>query len=107
MNESTKVCKRCHISQPFFRFAINKGKPNGLNQWCRACVAQFSLKPGKKCFDHTTLEGTGRGYCARCKETGPVSEFNRNKRTPTGISRYCRPCEKLYAELRESRKLRT
>lgn len=34
--------------------------------------------------------------CSKCQTLRPFTDFHKDKRRPSGISRYCKPCKKAY-----------
>lgn len=39
-----KLCPRCALNKPTNAFGKNKNRADGLNGWCKACLAQWYLR---------------------------------------------------------------
>jgi hypothetical protein len=51
---------------------------------------------GQSCF---ILGIMTKKICSRCHCDKPVSEYTKNKLTPTGLDRYCRPCKRAMKQV--------
>ena len=43
--------------------------------------------------------------CTKCKETKPVSEYNKLTKSPDGYKAQCKPCAKLIRDRRKTLKI--
>ncbi|MFB6521786.1 endonuclease VII domain-containing protein [Streptomyces sp. NPDC056401] len=95
MAEGEKRCARCEVIKPLDAFASNRSRPDGLQYYCRPCVAEYhqqrQIAKGKNVRPRVEAP-VGHKYCRRCKEIKPHSEWDRNKTASDGRSTRCKAC---------------
>lgn len=84
-----KRCPRCGQGKGRDQFARNKGLPDGLNTYCRACAAEMNKawRQGVRAEKRTEL-----GYFRKC---GSCDLFVTRPELSTWNSYYCKPCQKV------------
>lgn len=84
---------------PLNRFAADKNRRDGLQVWCRQCVAQYSSQyyrrrqeaKGKTVREKVEVP-PGHKLCRGCGEVKPHSAWHRNKSASDGLSTRCKEC---------------
>ncbi|KOX27792.1 endonuclease VII domain-containing protein [Streptomyces ardesiacus] len=91
----TKRCSRCGVTKPRAAFAANRAARDGLQGYCRPCVAAYhqarQLAKGKNVRPRVETP-EGHKYCRSCGETKPHSEWHRNASASDGLSTSCKVC---------------
>jgi hypothetical protein len=88
---ATKKCPRCEKQLALFKFAKNRCAKDGLQVYCRTCLANIRKK-GKLRKPPATKQ------CAKCKEVFPSSNFWKNKSQKDGLQSYCKVCNRQLNE---------
>lgn len=88
-----KRCSRCKETKPVDQFSSYRKNKDGLGSWCKSCANEHGRVRSANLnyeIDPTLREK----YCSRCKETKPVGEFDRQRRSRDGLQPRCRACMK-------------
>ncbi|MFD5056637.1 endonuclease VII domain-containing protein [Streptomyces tendae] len=90
-----KRCSRCGETKPRAAFAANRAARDGLQGYCRPCVAEYhqarQLAKGKNVRPRVETPA-GHKHCRSCGETKPHSEWHRNASASDGLSTSCKAC---------------
>jgi len=99
--ETHKFCPMCKSDKPLADFSSNsQNKKWGLSTYCKPCVkkrqkaATDAGKPVRGRYDNP-IPLVDKKVCGRCRKTKSAADYNKNRRTSTGLSEYCRVCLKL------------
>lgn len=92
---SEKYCPRCCNWKTFESFGRNRGKPTGLQPYCKACTRR--LKPR----DIEPEIKDSRKLCPKCQRFVPLDNFSPNPHVPTGLKVYCDECLKSRPQTRD------
>jgi len=96
---NAKECRKCKRDLPPDSFARDKNRTDGLQVWCRECVAQY----GAARYRHRR-EATGKTVrekvhvpewyklCRACGEAKPHSEWHLKRSAPDGLASRCKGC---------------
>ncbi|MFV8127612.1 endonuclease VII domain-containing protein [Streptomyces syringium] len=91
----SKRCARCQEVKPRGAFAANRSLRDGLQSYCRECVAEYhqqrQLAKGKNVRPRVAAPD-GHKYCRRCEEIKPHSQWDRNSSASDGLSTRCKAC---------------
>ncbi|MGW4320046.1 endonuclease VII domain-containing protein [Streptomyces sp. NPDC004684] len=98
----TKGCRKCRQELPLAAFARDKNRPDGLQVYCRKCVAAYSAAHyrrrreamGKQVREKVDVPA-GHKLCRTCGEIKPHSEWHRNATASDGLSTRCKACRAL------------
>lgn len=88
-----KCCSRCKLVKPVDQFSPYRTSKDGLCSWCKSCANEHSRERGRK-LNYDVDQTIRDKYCSRCKETKPVGEFDRQRRSRDGLQTRCRTCMK-------------
>lgn len=84
-----KECSRCEATKPLTEYFADRRAADGRQSWCKRCNSRASVAAAiQRAQTRTVTEQT----CTRCKNTRPAEEFPKDKRSPTGLSLWCRTC---------------
>ncbi|CAL9629763.1 endonuclease VII domain-containing protein [Streptomyces sp. ICN988] len=90
-----KRCSRCGETKPRAAFAANRAARDGLQGYCRPCVAEYhqarQLAKGKNVRPRVETP-EGHKYCRSCGEVKPHSQWHRNASASDGLSTSCKAC---------------
>ncbi|TWV56521.1 recombination endonuclease VII [Streptomyces misionensis] len=96
---NAKECGKCGRDLPPAVFARNKRRPDGLQAYCRECVARYGAAHYRR---RRTAEGrtarekvavpSGHKLCRACGEVKPWSDWHRNATASDGLSTRCKAC---------------
>lgn len=113
----TKECRRCYTRKPLAEFCKSSRLSDGLQTWCKPCVAQRKreLRSPKRTpeqreglariLENRGLLRFGLKRCTTCKEIKLLSEFPSGRRNGySGKRGRCSECQSSW--LREHRKSR-
>ncbi|WP_130339633.1 endonuclease VII domain-containing protein [Streptomyces sp. BK022] len=100
---TAKRCGKCERELAPAAFARDRNRGDGLQPYCRECVAKYSAshyrrrreatgKPVRESVDVPS----GRKLCRACGEVKPHSEWHRNASASDGLSTRCRSCRAAY-----------
>lgn len=105
-----KQCSKCQVEKDVSEFGRHKGKPDGLNGYCRPCSLEATRKAVQKRLGATqqkpktvkleTPDGTKQ--CVRCNDVKPYSEFGKMASQPDGLHYYCKLCSQEYQNKRNA-----
>lgn len=103
---NTKRCAKCREIKPTSEFHKCTNRHDGLWCYCRRCTSK-----NPKGFDEWWAKrkqlqadrDSGLKRCSKCKQTLPVSSFNRDSERSDGLYAYCKECVKPYARAAEQR----
>ncbi|WP_369221892.1 endonuclease domain-containing protein [Streptomyces sp. R39] len=94
-----KHCKKCERHLPSAAFARDKNRRDGLQVYCRECVAKYGAahyRRRREAIGKTVREKVdvpdGHKRCPQCEAVKPHSEWERNKTSSDGWASYCRAC---------------
>ncbi|MEE1669660.1 endonuclease VII domain-containing protein [Streptomyces sp. WAC07094] len=94
-DEGVKRCSRCRQHKPRAAFARNKAMRDGLQAYCRECVAAYhqqrQVAKGRNIRPRVDAP-EGHKYCRTCGEIKPHSEWHRNATASDGLSTRCKAC---------------
>ena len=130
--QNTKKCPECQIVKQLEEFYKNKAYSTGVSVWCKPCTSQKSAKRQAKVAeadpeyyrnnntkayerymsrtDEEILLKQGDLYpdhlktCKRCETGKNLTEFQATKRTPDGLTRYCKSCNNDRDRIRRKKK---
>ncbi|MFD6419450.1 endonuclease VII domain-containing protein [Streptomyces sp. NPDC060194] len=97
-----KACGRCKRTQPRSSFAADRNRRDGLQPYCRECVAAYGAAHyrrrreamGKPVREKPAVPA-GHKYCTVCSEIKPHSEWHRNATASDGLSTRCKACRAI------------
>jgi Recombination endonuclease VII len=98
---ATKFCKDCRDHRPTSDFSKNARSRDGLAFYCRAHLAQRSLRSREarrtkprvvRRPPQDLLVPEGYKWCPDCSGVLPLAEFVRTAQSKSGYSAYCKPC---------------
>ncbi|WP_030190771.1 endonuclease VII domain-containing protein [Streptomyces violaceorubidus] len=96
--QTEKRCSRCGETRPRAAFAANRAARDGLQGYCRTCVAEYhqarQLAKGKKVRPRVDAP-EGHKHCRSCGETKPHSEWHRNATASDGLATRCKACRAI------------
>lgn len=94
-----KECGKCGRSLPPAAFARDRNRRDGLQVYCRECVAEYGAAHYRrrreaegKAVRQKVAVPVGHKRCPQCREVKPHSEWERNTSSSDGWASYCRPC---------------
>ncbi|MGW1914409.1 endonuclease VII domain-containing protein [Streptomyces sp. NPDC002076] len=94
-----KECRKCRRGLPLSAFARDKNRCDGLQVWCRECVAGYSAtryRRRREAEGKTVREKVdvpeGHKLCRACGEVKPHSEWHRKRSAPDGLATRCKAC---------------
>ncbi|MGV9356103.1 endonuclease VII domain-containing protein [Streptomyces misionensis] len=96
---NAKECGKCGRDLPLAAFARDRNRRDGLQVYCRECVAAYSAAHyrrrreamGKTVREKVSVE-PGHKRCPQCGQVKPHAEWERNKSSSDGWASYCRTC---------------
>ncbi|MFF0462159.1 endonuclease VII domain-containing protein [Streptomyces mexicanus] len=94
-----KHCTKCKRELPLAAFARDRHRRDGLQVYCRECVAEYSAAHyrrrreaiGKPVRERVEVPA-GHKFCRTCGEVKPHSEWHRNASASDGLSTRCKAC---------------
>ncbi|MEU9412560.1 endonuclease VII domain-containing protein [Streptomyces sp. NPDC048281] len=96
---NAKHCRKCERDLPPAAFARDKNRCDGLQVYCRECVAAYGAahyRRRREAIGKTVRERVdvpaGHKRCPQCEVVKPHSEWERNKTSSDGWASYCRAC---------------
>ncbi|MEV6761999.1 endonuclease VII domain-containing protein [Streptomyces sp. NPDC051105] len=96
---NAKHCRKCERDLPPAAFARDRNRCDGLQVYCRECVAEYSAahyRRRREATGKTVREKVdvpaGHKRCPQCEVVKPHSEWERNKTSSDGWASYCRAC---------------
>ncbi|MER6331555.1 endonuclease VII domain-containing protein [Streptomyces sp. NPDC001034] len=94
-----KECGKCGRSLPLAAFARDRNRRDGLQVYCRECVAECGAAHYRrrreaegKAVRQKVAVPVGHKRCPQCREVKPHSEWERNTSSSDGWASHCRPC---------------
>ncbi|WP_153544463.1 endonuclease VII domain-containing protein [Streptomyces sp. RB17] len=99
---NTKQCTKCGRELPPAAFARDRNRRDGLQAYCRECVAEYSAAHyrrrqeaiGKSVREKADVPD-GHKLCRMCGEVKPHSEWHRNATASDGLSTRCKACRSV------------
>ncbi|MFD8718366.1 endonuclease domain-containing protein [Streptomyces sp. NPDC059629] len=96
---NARECRKCRRDLPLAAFARNKKRCDGLQVWCRECVAAYGAtryrrrreSEGKTVREKVDVP-EGHKLCRACGEVKPHSEWHRKRSAPDGLATRCKAC---------------
>ena len=88
-----KICNKCNIEKPLTDYAKRETK-HGYRLICRKCSYKKRAEIKREYPILTEYK------CKTCKEDKPISEYNKNSRSPLGIVKYCNSCRAIKSKAR-------
>lgn len=83
-------CPDCNEVKPVGDFFMARNSPTGYSPYCKPCSA---IRRVKYVDNHRKRTGpVTELVCSSCREVKPVSEFYKNRSSPSGYQSYCKPC---------------
>ena len=108
---NAKRCRKCARGLPPDAFGCDKNRSDGLQVWCRECVAEYGAaryRRRREAMGKTVREKVDapEGYklCRACGEVKPHSEWHRKRSAPDGLATRCKECRAV--QLRQDRLMR-
>ncbi|MEU6196146.1 endonuclease VII domain-containing protein [Streptomyces sp. NPDC047061] len=96
---NARVCRKCRRDLPLAAFARNGKRPDGLQAWCRECVAEYGAahyRRRREAEEKTVREKVdvpeGHKLCRTCGAVKPHTEWHRNATASDGLSTSCKAC---------------
>jgi hypothetical protein len=93
-----KECTHCKEVFTLDHFYVDAQKFDGRGTKCKGCIKKVQTRDNKPKIDVTEYN------CLKCRETKPLEEFHKLKRTKTGHKYKCKKCELSEAKERYHRK---
>ncbi|MGW0222267.1 endonuclease VII domain-containing protein [Streptomyces tendae] len=97
-----KQCTGCKRNLPVSEFARDKNRSDGLQAWCRECVAEYSAahyRRRREAMGLTVREKVdvpaGHKLCRTCGAIKPHSEWRRNATASVGLATRCKACRAI------------
>ncbi|MEU0449808.1 endonuclease VII domain-containing protein [Streptomyces tendae] len=94
-----KWCRQCKRDLHPGDFARDKNRRDGLQVWCRECVAEYSAaryRRRREALGKTVREKVdvpeGHKLCRGCDQIKPRSEWHLKRSAPDGLSSRCKAC---------------
>jgi hypothetical protein len=91
-----KRCRKCGVVKNIKDFYKTTQTPDGRTSVCSSCDRTRRSQFRSKREPHEPVVSTY--HCPNCGITKPVSEFYRNRKAPSGLSAWCKDCEKEYRD---------
>lgn len=90
----TKKCgnKKHGEELPLECFSKNKREKDGLQRWCKACIAKGSRAWGEKNKNRTHIKIPKEKHCPGCNETLLSENFVKCRFRKDGLSSWCKKC---------------
>lgn len=88
----TKLCLRCTRDLLVAEFSRHKGRPDGLQAYCKTCTRAANAASLTKNRDRANVETPASKRCARCGVTRPAADFYRDRRRRDGLYANCKFC---------------
>lgn len=84
-------CRKCLELLGCAAFRRSSSRTEGISSVCRKCeqAAEKEAHLGR------TPTSPVQKFCTRCAQTLPADAFHKNRRTGTGLSVYCKGCNRL------------
>ncbi len=99
----TKQCGRCRRDLPLASFGVRHASADGLQGYCRACVAAWAREHRPRKLKSAPRVGPGEKWCRRCDTAKPVTAFAGNRSAHDGLQGKCRECAaKAYRRKRKA-----
>lgn len=90
--DARKRCSRCGETLPLESFALRRASPDGRQNYCRGCHAEWSRARRPRRLTEPPPVGAGQKWCRRCEAVKKAGEFAANKSARDGLQAYCRNC---------------
>jgi len=98
-SKTDKECTTCHTIKNVTEFYI-RSKNGGLWGQCKNCC-QTVKKEWRRRMSTRDRITPAQKECFSCKKTKPASEFFKKKYTLSGLSSYCKDCDREKSKERE------
>lgn len=103
-----KRCPRCNTVRPQADFYRSGNTIDGLATYCRSCVSKANKIRAEvnrqKNANGVTFAPGATKHCGKCKQTLPVTSFQKNQTTRDGLQSMCRECYRpLWRAARQKR----
>lgn len=96
---NAKECGRCGRELPLDAFARDRNRRDGLQAYCRECVAEYSAahyRRRREAMGKAVREAVdvpaGHKLCRTCGEIKPHSDWHRNSTASDGLATRCKAC---------------
>ncbi len=93
----TKVCSRCLTEKNHADFTINKRNRDGLDTYCRSCLAMAK----KRYHKEIKVVTPGMKTCGNCRISKPHGDFYTTNSSGDGYASVCKICQRKNARVRK------
>lgn len=90
----TKHCGRCDRTLPVASFSKHRGRPDGLQAYCKDCYRAANRRKDAANKQREVIDTPTEKQCAACGLTLPASAFYSDKRRRDGLYSNCRTCHR-------------
>lgn len=100
-----KWCNKCCKTLPGSSFSLNRGKPFGLQTYCKGC-SEIKDRDGRarmRSVPHLKSMLPSSRTCFQCAQDKPLTEFCTDIGNSTGVQSTCKMCHRKYE--RKTRKI--
>ena len=91
--EASKYCKACDTTKPLSAFSANRQSKDGKRFYCRVCISEQNSKRARRFQTEGPTIHRSVKRCPQCEQDKDVNAFYNVKRTPDGLSSYCKLCQ--------------
>ena len=90
--DAMKTCSRCETALPVTAFGVRRASADGLQNYCRACIAAWAREHRPRKLKDPPPVGPGDKWCRRCETIKPLDAFAANRSAVDGLQGQCRMC---------------
>lgn len=90
----TKHCGRCSRDLPQTSFSKHRGRPDGLQAYCKECTRAANKKSLSRNATREVVPIPEQKRCSGCRVVLPANAFYRDKRRPDGLYANCKICHR-------------
>lgn len=94
MAEATKQCLRCEQDLPLATFSRHRGRPDGLQAYCKTCTSKITRASLARTAARATRVTLPEKCCGGCEQVLPIDEFYVDLRRPDGRYANCKACHR-------------